>query len=258
MAIAVAACLAGVGAALAASPPGSEAGTSAVIDASAIPEFLTLPFASTKDMHIQQSWFFTNGIHHEAIDYIKGTLDDDLTWKGFPVIAAAAGKACGQVVGKNGCADLPGIMGNRVLIKHRVNGKVYFTFYNHLRWIAGSIPLGSRNHTIHVARGQVIGFAGHSGDVPHLVHLHFQLLAAGLHPLDPYGIYGRRWKYPDPGSPNGKRAGADNYWASNPPKPPRLPRRAAPDAPVPIGPQRSTPAPSGGALVPLKVENRLD
>lgn len=174
-------------------------------------------------MHVQQAWDFGNG-QHQAIDYIKGTIDNTSTWRGFPVVAAADGRACGEVLGRNGCVVRPGVMGNRVSIKHKVDGVVYYTFYNHLKWIDPSIPLGDKHDRVEVKRGQVIGYAGHSGNPSYLIHLHFQLLDAHMQPLDPYGIQGNRVQYPDPRGTNGKRSRKRNYWTTNPPT-------LAPDAP---------------------------
>jgi peptidoglycan/xylan/chitin deacetylase (PgdA/CDA1 family)/murein DD-endopeptidase MepM/ murein hydrolase activator NlpD len=194
------------------------------------PKFLTLPFKNLRKMQIQQTWTFTDGQYHQAIDYIKGTVDNASTWKGFPVVAAAGGKACGEKIGRNGCVVRPGTMGNRVLIKHRIDGKVFYTFYNHLKWIESSIPLGSRDDTVNVKRGQIIGWAGASGNPSYLIHLHFQLLDKHFQPLDPYGIYGKRTKYPNPKGTNGKHSRAANYWTANPPilpEPPADPPAAA-------------------------------
>lgn len=190
------------------------------------PKFLTLPFTSVRHMHVQQAWDFASG-QHQAIDYIKGTLDATSTWRGFPVVAAADGRACGEMLGHNGCVVRPGIMGNRVMIRHKVNGVVFFTFYNHLQWIASSIPLGDKHNRVTVKRGQVIGYAGSSGDTPDLIHLHFQLLDAHMQPVDPYGIYGNRAQYPDPRGTNGKRSRKRNYWTTNPPTLSQAPGAAA-------------------------------
>jgi peptidoglycan/xylan/chitin deacetylase (PgdA/CDA1 family) len=180
------------------------------------PKFLTLPFASLSHMVLQQGWDFADG-QHKAIDYIKGRMDATSTWRGFPVVAAADGKACGEKRGRNGCIVRPGIMGHRVLIKHRVGDEVYWTFYNHLEWIDPAIPLGSRKDMAKVTRGQVIGYAGHSGNPAYLIHLHFQLLDSAFEPLDPYGIYANRERYPDPKGDNGKLSKRRNYWTTNPP-----------------------------------------
>src|SRR4051812_8115240 len=163
--------------------PGTTATASATTEPT--PKFLTLPFASLSHMHVQQAWDFADG-QHQAIDYIKGTVDDTSTWRGFPVVAAANGRACGDTLDTHGCAVRPGIMGNRVMIKHRVGDTVYYTFYNHLKWIDSSIPIGDRHDRVKVKRGQVIGYAGHSANPAYLIHLHFQLLDAHQTPLDPY------------------------------------------------------------------------
>jgi len=47
-----------------------------------------------KEMKVQQGWFYTGGGNHNGIDYVQGTIDKSSTWQNFPVVAAAAGKAC--------------------------------------------------------------------------------------------------------------------------------------------------------------------
>ena len=222
------------------------------------PKFLTLPFQSTANMHIQRGWWTVgptglfNLLHH-GIDYIDGVKDVPSTWKVFPVYAAAAGDACGALISQNGCVDFPGEnMGNRVLIRHVVDGTVYYTWYNHLKSIARDIPLNSRSNTVHVARGQLIGYAGDSGS-PGLIHLHFELDDAHLKPIDPYGIYGPSFHYPDPaGTLNHKKSPAANYWISNPPT--VAGAALSPPTPSPArtpAPRRPSPAPPFGSTSPI-------
>jgi peptidoglycan/xylan/chitin deacetylase (PgdA/CDA1 family) len=225
---------AAVPATAAAASPGSS--PSAAVESSArvqpavdTPKFLTLPFNSLRHMVLQQGWDFADG-QHKAIDYIKGRKDVTSTWKGFPVVAAADGKACGERRGRNGCMVRPGIMGHRVAIKHRVGDEVYWTFYNHLDSIDPAIPTGSRHNMAKVTRGQVIGYAGASGNPSYLIHLHFQLLDADFQPLDPYGIYGPRERYPDPKGQNGKLSKRRHYWTTNPPTMAPPPEEETPQA----------------------------
>ena len=85
-------------------------GTSPAVGATT-PKFLTLPFQSPQHIHIQRGWWtpqFLGGpftLKHHAIDYINGTLDVTSTWQNFPVVAAAAGEACAEVLGGSGCYD---------------------------------------------------------------------------------------------------------------------------------------------------------
>ncbi len=198
-------------------------GTSFAVGA-ATPRFLALPFESPQQIHIQRGWWtpeFLGGpftLKHHAIDYIHGTLDVTSSWENFPVVAAAAGEACAEVLGGTGCYDAPGeIMGNRVLIKHNVDGVVYYTFYNHLKSISDVIPIGSRNKTVHVKQGQLIGIAGASGNDPTFIHLHFELQDAKGRWIDPYGLYASSRRYPDPKGKNGILSGKENYFLTNPP-----------------------------------------
>ncbi len=94
---------------------------------------------------IQEGFYWTGCCHvpcHGGIDYIQGTLDRSATWKSFPVYAAASGMACSQVAStQKGC--IPGV-GNRVLIKTKVNGKVFYHYYGHFRSMVSRIPQGRR------------------------------------------------------------------------------------------------------------------
>jgi murein DD-endopeptidase MepM/ murein hydrolase activator NlpD len=237
-------------------------GTLNVVGA-ATPKFLTLPFASPQHIHIQRGWWtpeFLGGpftLKHHAIDYIHGTLDVTSSWENFPVVAAAAGEACAEVLGGTGCYDAPGeIMGNRVLIKHTVDGVIYYTFYNHLKSISDVIPIGSRNKTVHVKQGQVIGIAGASGNDPTFIHLHFELQNAKGKWIDPYGLYTSSRQYPDPKGKNGILSGKENYFLTNPPtvlnaKPPATPSPTPSPTPRPSHkPPATSPPPSPVGTVP--------
>ena len=179
--------------------------------------FLTLPFHDVASKHIQQGFMWTGCCHdpvHGGIDYIQGTLDRSATWRGFPVYAAASGMACSQVAStQKGC--IPGV-GNRVLIKTKVAGKVYYHYYGHLRVMVSRIPRGGAR--VHVDRGDLLGYAGHSGDPCCVIHLHFQLMTANWKTIDPYDLYSTRSHYPDPAGRNGMRSGSGSYWLSDPPR----------------------------------------
>jgi murein DD-endopeptidase MepM/ murein hydrolase activator NlpD len=234
-------------------------GTSPAIGATT-PKFLVLPFQSPAKIHIQRGWWTPEHLGgpftllHHGIDYIHGTLDVPSSWDNFPVVAAAAGEACAERLGGTGCYDAPGeIMGNRVLIKHTVGGVVYYTFYNHLKSISDRIPIGSRNRTVHVKQGEVIGIAGASGNDPTFIHLHFELQNARGKWIDPYGLYAGSRQYPDARGRNGIMSGRKNYFLTNPPTvlgaatPPVQSPRASP-APKPTRrPPATPPAASQGA-----------
>jgi hypothetical protein len=185
------------------------------------PKFLTLPFNEPKGIVIQRAWV-TRGssgafdlIHH-AIDYVNGKRDQFANWQKFDAVAAADGEACGARTGQGGCFDSGEIMGNRVLIKHKVDGEVFYTFYNHLDSIADNIPLNDAKNTVSVKQGDVIGVVGESNS-PGFLHLHWELLDANKKPIDPYGIYGITDQYPDPRGKNGREAGKKSYFIDNPP-----------------------------------------
>jgi hypothetical protein len=185
------------------------------------PKFLKLPFDNPKRIAIQRAWTTFNpatqrfDLNHHAIDYVNGKRDQVAGWKKFNALAAAAGEACGAKTNQGGCFDSGEIMGNRVLIKHKVDGVVYYTFYNHLDSIADKIPLNDVKDTVHVDAGEIIGVVG-SSNSQGLLHLHWELLDAKMNPLDPYGIYGITDQYPDPAAKNGKKA-KKSYFIDNPP-----------------------------------------
>ncbi len=189
--------------------------TSATIEQLSAPKFLTLPFSPDPEMRIQQGWTSSWNPNHHGIDYIKGSLDISSSWQSFPVLAAADGEACGQLDGSNGdCVTGPG---NRVLVKHTVDGQTFYTYYGHLSTIDEQIPLGSRNNTIYVRRGQIIGYAGDTGATSGWVHLHFGLTPPTFEWVDPYDLQSTRENYPDPNGTNGRTSGSDHYWTTNPP-----------------------------------------
>ena len=235
------------------------------ISAASGPRFLDLPFTTRSGMHVQRGWYAqtsTGVLVHHAIDYIHGTPNDPATWRRFRVVAAASGEACAQVAGRSGCIDIPGErLTNRVRIKHRVGGRVFYTVYEDLETIGHGIPVGRSGSTARIARGQLVGVAG---DNPDLLHLHFEVLDAHLRPIDPYDIYGRAWQYPDPAGSNTILAGTRNLWLSNPPRPQPLPVAAPPPVVVP-GPPRaqvggpalgSRPIADGPAELPIAAGSR--
>lgn len=185
-----------------------------------VPRFLTLPFKVTRNMRIQQGDIWQGppqpGHWHGGIDYINGRLDRSRTWKTFPVYAAASGYACANLTDRKGC--IVG-NGNRVLITHTIKGRTYRSYYGHLEAISTRIPLGGRK-TVFVKRGELIGYAGYSGDPCCVRHLHFQLFDPKWRTVDPYGISGTRGRYPDPQGTNGIRNGRRSYWRDDPPRAP--------------------------------------
>jgi murein DD-endopeptidase MepM/ murein hydrolase activator NlpD len=192
-----------------ASTPANAAGT---------PRFLSLPFKVVPGMRIQQGFVWVGPGHvpnHGGIDYILGRRDRSATWKSFPVYAAASGRACANLTGRPGC--IKGV-GNRVLITHTINGRKYRSYYGHLRAISKRIPMGGR--TVFVKRGELLGYAGYSGDPCCVTHLHFQLFDPQWRIVDPYGINSTRSAYPDPAGRNGIRNGRRSYWVTDPPSPP--------------------------------------
>lgn len=153
-------------------------------------QFLTLPFAATSNMSILSGWYYSGGAgFHGGIDYINGNVNNNGTWKTFAVIAAADGEACGNCSSRQG---------NAVWVQHSVNGQTFYTYYGHLASIASGIPLGSQSRTVHVTRGQFLGWAGTTGVASNALHLHFGLYNANSTPLDPYSIGKLRESYPKP------------------------------------------------------------
>jgi murein DD-endopeptidase MepM/ murein hydrolase activator NlpD len=198
------------------------------------PRFLTLPFPRTYNLRIQDSWLRGWGDPHSGLDYIKGRIDKSWTWRRFPVIAAASGKACAALDDRSGCINGAG---TRVVIKHRRNGRTFYTYYGHLDTVSRRIPIGTNRYDTWVKRGEFLGWAGRTGLPNTGLHLHFQVISS-LSPfrsLDPYDIYGYRRAYPNPAGTNGRRCGPNRLFIDCPPDPPsktfRIPRRSAVDVP---------------------------
>lgn len=175
--------------------------------------FLTYPFSKHPDMSLLAGWYYSDGSFHGAIDYIKGRSNSRYLWQPFDVLAAAEGSACWTSGGDND----PGPV---VVIKHNVGGLSYETHYLHLNSASPNIPRCPR--TAEVGRGQKIGLAGdRSWDrcPPPCVHLHFEVRLNGKL-VDPYGLYDRPWRYPQPNTGSAGRMGANNLWTTDPPSHP--------------------------------------
>lgn len=183
------------------------------------PRFLTLPFPETRGMHINDGWYRDQGTPlHRGIDYIKGRVGQGWTWKSFPIIAAAGGRACAALDDEPGC--IKGV-GTRVLIRHRLaDGRVLYTYYGHLRRVARTVAVGTDRFSTRVKRGQIIGWAGKTGLPGTGTHLHFELLRAPGEWIDPYDIRGYRDEYPDPAGRNELVSGPRRYWIEARPAPP--------------------------------------
>jgi murein DD-endopeptidase MepM/ murein hydrolase activator NlpD len=154
--------------------------------------FLTLPFNEETTFSIKnfvdlsnvfdpndqniRDWKGTSQTYkgHQGIDYVGSYLTE--------VVAAAPGIIIGCESDWTTNSDLSEI-GNRVVIYHPDSG--YFTAYNHLDSTADDIPQIKFDpeyvydpSTIpedfpRVARGQIIGYMGKTGQTP-FVHLHFE------------------------------------------------------------------------------------
>ncbi len=151
--------------------------------------FLTLPFEGTSRMSVLSGWYYSGGGgFHGGIDYINGSVNNMDSWRTFAVIASADGDACGNCSSRQG---------NAVWVQHDIGGSTYYTYYGHLASIAGGIPLGSQSRTVHVKRGQILGWAGDTG-ARGVLHLHFGLYDSASRPIDPYTIGRLREYYPQP------------------------------------------------------------
>lgn len=178
------------------------------------PRFMSLPFPLEPGMEILSGWHYT-GINHPhcGIDFARIVGEDFIE---FPVLAVADGFACAEDGSSNGGGCVTGF-GGRVLIRHEVGGRTLYTYYGHLDRIHSDIPLGNRNVTVPVERGQVIGYASNTGTNGGVIHLHFGLARPSFGWMDPYDIWRRREHYPHPIRPNGLLSGANHFWRTNPP-----------------------------------------
>jgi hypothetical protein len=180
---------------------------------------MTLPFSPDPYMVLLQGWFYDSGGLQSGIDYFR--QDANGTFTGFPVLAVADGYACGEwdpteafVATGGGCVAG---YGHRVLIRHELDGETYYTYYGHLETIAQEIPLGSRNDTAFVKRGQFLGYAGNTGTAGSAIHLHFGIFNINLGWLDPYDLRTTHEYYPDPNIRYNLRSGYNDFWTTNPP-----------------------------------------
>jgi murein DD-endopeptidase MepM/ murein hydrolase activator NlpD len=212
--------------------------------AAAQPRFLTLPFDDARGMRIQDGWLRWDDDVHAGIDYVRGRVDRSWTWTRFPVLAAARGKACAALDGEDGCIN--GV-GTRVVVKHRIEGRTVYTYYGHLETVSPRIPVGTDSYSVWVRRGEFLGWAGHSGNPPSVIHLHFQVVLPPFVSLDPYDIYDHRGAYPNPAGTNGMACGPEPLWIDCPPRPPdrtwEVPAGARSDVTRSRGPTRG---PRGG------------
>lgn len=183
------------------------------------PRFLTLPFAQTSGMRIEDGWLRGAGDVHGGLDYINGKVGRPSTWDTFPVIAAAGGRACAARSRVAGCgADgINNGIGNRVVIRHRREGRIWYSYYGHLRNFAPEIAVGTNTYVTRVRRGQFLGMAGRSGNPNTATHLHFEIDNVNGNPVDPYDVYGYRGAYPNPRGTNGRDCGNDHFWQRCPP-----------------------------------------
>jgi murein DD-endopeptidase MepM/ murein hydrolase activator NlpD len=183
------------------------------------PRFLSLPFRGMWKMRIQDGWY-KGREPHRGLDYIRGRVDEGGTWRRFAVVAAAPGKACAALDDRNGCIN--GV-GTRVVIRHRVDGRTWYTYYGHLDTVSRRIPIGTNRYQTRVKRGEFLGWAGRTGLPGTGLHLHFQVITPPFRSHDPYDIYGQRGAYPNPRGTNGRRCGPDRLFIACPPRPPGVP-----------------------------------
>ncbi len=156
----------------------------------AFPRILEIPFHYSPQKAIAQGWVYTfSTAPHNGIDYIEGAATNSSTWRNFDVLAAAIGDA-------TYLGDKPG-WGHTVLVKHIVNGAVYYTLYAHLA--SWNVP-GS-NNWVSVNVGDKIGVAGKSGSGSgNTIHLHFETSSSSWGTnstrFDPYDLRTYRKYYP--------------------------------------------------------------
>lgn len=179
------------------------------------PRFMTLPFPTDPRMEVFHGWLYTHNRHPQCgIDF--GMRNEVGALTGFPVLAVADGEACGDLDGAHGGGCVSGF-GHRVLIRHEVEGRIYYTYYGHLETIEPDIPIGSRSRTVSVKRGQIIGFAGDTGTYGGSIHLHFGIAAPSFGWYDPYDLWTVSAVYPDPLGRNAFLSGPNYFWTTNPP-----------------------------------------
>lgn len=187
--------------------------------ASHLPRFLTPPFPRHWKMAIDTAWWRGQGELHKGMDYVKGDPDQGWTWQSFPVIAAAGGRACAASERSNAC--ITGV-GSRVVIRHRREGRTWYTYYGHMatRSISSRIPLNKDAYSVRVKRGEFLGMAGRTGLPGTGLHLHFEVITVPFRAWDPYDLYAYAPRYPDPAGRNGRTCGSHRLWIECPPKAP--------------------------------------
>ena len=172
---------------------------------------LTYPFRWSADMRLLAGWQYSNGDHHGAIDYVKGTSANKATWQRFDVLSAAPGDACWQ----SGGGHDPG---PAVRIQHIGS---FETRYQHLSAVEKSIP--ACPDTVSIGRAFKIGVSGDRSWSdrcgPPCVHLHFEVRLGGRL-VDPYDIYALSNRYPQPAARRTGLMGASFRWLGDPPSSP--------------------------------------
>lgn len=130
---------------------------------------MTYP-VSGESFRSTSSYGMRNGARHKGID-LKADSGDR-------VVAALPG-----VVIKSDDTSDPNGYGGQILIKHDIDGKIFYTRYAHLRkrYVVTNEKVG---------QGERIGEAGGGADDPNKgratgPHLHFELLDYGQKPIDP-------------------------------------------------------------------------
>ena len=199
--------------------------------------FLTYPFLQVAAVEVRSGWYYTPDANNpapctphagEGIDYDQMAYNahkPDGFRTSFQIVAAAPG-----VVDVNG--DNPGGYGYYVMLKHIVNGRVYYTLYAHLPE-RPELEVGAT-----VSRGEFISMAGSTGRSSG-THLHFELrgtrvnadgrVVSSFRP-DPYDKTLRAdglecgsgqptfgLAYPDPRGNQPKQMGENHFWISDPP-----------------------------------------
>lgn len=178
------------------------------------PRFLSLPFPIDPQMEVFHGWQYTHNKQPQCgIDF--GRRDERGALMGFPVLASADGEACADR-DDTGSGCVSGF-GDRVLIRHQVEGQTYYTYYGHLESISPNIPIGSRSETVRVRRGEVIGYAGDTGTFGGSIHLHYGIANPSFGWYDPYDLWTTAHIYPNPTGSNGLLSGPNFFWTTNPP-----------------------------------------
>lgn len=184
--------------------------------------FLRLPMPRDPDAHVVQGWKYTaliNGsFNHLATDFILGkSFDDSVTWRKFPIMAAADGVACES--------DYPATpqhpAGNQIEVLHS-NG--YSTFYIHNE----PMSIAERIHQLPncystpkskwlpVEQGAKLSEASDIGAPDGWTHLHFEVKDPTGQIIDPYDLYKTRAVYPSPNFNDGVQCGDNTLWINCP------------------------------------------